>query len=221
MEVVVLEEENGVEHIIDECRENDDCIHLKEDKKGDLHTVEHGKDDNEIQPKEHSESGADGKVEEMHDSDEDVESESFEMLVDGLDSEQRSSSFSDDEPKSEAPLTEAELDELVSEFLEVQSKAVEAQESLAQVERELELAISNEMKIFIEEWEDALDDLETQSAILMLVVIDNLKKLKIFFSYQNANVPNFCCLMCFKDGFADLGALVMLLWLMLDAYDNH
>ncbi|WOL15570.1 protein CHROMATIN REMODELING 20 isoform X1 [Canna indica] len=216
MEVVVLEEENGVEHIIDECRENDDCIHLKEDKKGDLHTVEHGKDDNEIQPKEHSESGADGKVEERRDSDEDVESESFEMLVDGLDSEQRSSSFSDDETKSEAPLTEAELDELVSEFLEVESKAAEAQESLeqeslAQVEREvraelaenlhgdaLELAISNEMKIFIEEWEDALDDLETQSAILLEQLDGAGIELPSLYKWIESQVPGGCCTEAWK-----------------------
>ncbi|KAK9082988.1 hypothetical protein Scep_029459 [Stephania cephalantha] len=84
-----------------------------------------------------------------------------------------------------APLTDQEVEELVSDLLEVESKAAEAQESLekeslARVEAEvraelaeslhaddLDEAVSAEMRTFVEEWEATLDELETESAHLL------------------------------------------------------
>ncbi|KAL2249210.1 UNVERIFIED_CONTAM: Protein CHROMATIN REMODELING 20 [Sesamum indicum] len=83
------------------------------------------------------------------------------------------------------PLTEEEIEVLISELLEVESKAAEAQEALeeeslmkveADVRKELALSLSDnelekavveEMFTFKEEWEVELDELETESAYLL------------------------------------------------------
>ncbi|KAK8940548.1 putative protein phosphatase 2C 33 [Platanthera zijinensis] len=53
----------------------------------------------------------------------------------------------------EVPLTDLEIEELVVEFLEIESK--------------LNFTISTEIQTFREEWEAVLDDLETKSALLL------------------------------------------------------
>ncbi|XP_020547292.1 protein CHROMATIN REMODELING 20-like [Sesamum indicum] len=87
---------------------------------------------------------------------------------------------------SQEPLTEEEIEVLISELLEVESKAAEAQEALeeeslmkveADVRKELALSLSDnelekavveEMFTFKEEWEVELDELETESAYLLV-----------------------------------------------------
>ncbi|KAK6144887.1 hypothetical protein DH2020_021707 [Rehmannia glutinosa] len=89
------------------------------------------------------------------------------------------------ESHTQEPLTEEEIEELIAELLEVESKAAEAQEaleeeSLVKVEadvrkelaqslsgNELEKAVEEEMLVFKEEWEMELDELETESAHLL------------------------------------------------------
>ncbi|CAL9164856.1 protein CHROMATIN REMODELING 20-like isoform X1 [Musa acuminata AAA Group] len=210
VEVVVLEEENEVECIDNKHKEKDDHVHVKENGKGDLHIVKHNKDEGDIGPKECSGSGVDVKVEEKVNNDEDLASDSFEMLVDDSDNEQSSASDYDEKAKNEAPLTDAEVEELVAEFLEIESKAAEAQESLeqeslAQVEREvrselaeslhgdaLELAVSNEMKVLVEEWEDVLDNLETQSALLLEQLDGAGIELPSLYKWIESQVPGGC-----------------------------
>ncbi|KAK4436060.1 protein CHROMATIN REMODELING 20 [Sesamum alatum] len=86
---------------------------------------------------------------------------------------------------SQEPLTEEEIEVLIAELLEVESKAAEAQEaleeeSLMKVEadvrkelalshpdNELEKAVVEEMFAFKEEWEVELDELEIESAYLL------------------------------------------------------
>ncbi|RRT78580.1 hypothetical protein B296_00026867, partial [Ensete ventricosum] len=103
-EVVVLEEENEVECIDNKHKDKDDHVHVKENGKGDLHIVKHNKDEGDIGPKEYSESEVDVKVEEKVNSDEDLASDSFEMLVDDSDNEQSSASDYDEKAKNEQGL---------------------------------------------------------------------------------------------------------------------
>ncbi|XP_042422292.1 protein CHROMATIN REMODELING 20-like isoform X1 [Zingiber officinale] len=209
VEVIIIEE-NDPEDIINEHEEKakDDNIHQGEKGKGGLDAVKHGKDDNSIESKVHIEPEADVIAEDY--SDEDDENVSFEMLLDGSDNEITSASDNDCEPKSEAPLTDAEIEELIAEFLEVESKAAEAQESLeheslANVESEvraelaenlhgdeLELAVSKEMKVLVEMWTDTLDNLETQSAILLEQLDGAGIELPSLYKYIESQVPD-CC----------------------------
>ncbi|KAK6144897.1 hypothetical protein DH2020_021717 [Rehmannia glutinosa] len=98
------------------------------------------------------------------------------------------------ESHTQEPLTEEEIEELIAELLEVESKAAEAQEaleeeSLVKVEadvrkelaqslsgNELEKAVEEEMLVFKEEWEMELDELETESAHLLLFSTEAWKK---------------------------------------------
>ncbi|CAA6655410.1 unnamed protein product [Spirodela intermedia] len=122
--------------------------------------------------------------EEVQEAEEDVESESSDSFIcdseDGLSEDETNDGLT-----SEVPLTDAEVEELITEFLDVESKAAEAQESLekeslAQVEsevkaelsekfqgEELETAVLAEMKIYIEQWKSTLDELETESSLLL------------------------------------------------------
>lgn len=120
----------------------------------------------------------------------DVESASSDSFIDDSDDDGPSVSAEDDGLHLEASLTEEEINELIAELLEVESKAAEAQESLedeslAKVEVEvrqelaqslqeddLERAVADEMATFREEWEAVLDELEKESAQL-----NNLKVL--------------------------------------------
>ncbi|KAH9311732.1 hypothetical protein KI387_026767, partial [Taxus chinensis] len=91
----------------------------------------------------------------------------------------------DSESNLECPPTDAEIEEMIDEFLQLESKAADAQEtleveSLLRVEidvrselsqsltgLDLEVAVENEMKIFREQWESTLDHLEDKSALLL------------------------------------------------------
>lgn len=124
-------------------------------------------------------------MEEKHEDVDDVGSASGDSFIDDSEDDGPSTSGKDDQFHLEEPLTEQEIEDLVAEFLEVESKAAEAQEalekeSLAKVESEvreelaltlngddLETAIANEMATFVEEWEVVLDELEIESAHLL------------------------------------------------------
>nr|XP_007143953.1 hypothetical protein PHAVU_007G116500g [Phaseolus vulgaris]ESW15947.1 hypothetical protein PHAVU_007G116500g [Phaseolus vulgaris] len=116
----------------------------------------------------------------------DIESASSGSFNDDSDDEESVVPEIDDGVNLEEPLTEEEIQDLISELLEVESKAAEAQEaleeeSLSKVEIEvrqelkqnlqaedLETAVADEMAAFKEEWEAVLDDLETESAHLLV-----------------------------------------------------
>ncbi|KAK6288945.1 hypothetical protein POUND7_000486 [Theobroma cacao] len=107
-------------------------------------------------------------------------------------------------------LTEQEMEELISEFLEVESKAAEAQEtlekeSLAKVETEvreelaqtlqgddLDTAVADEMATFIEQWEGVLDELETESAQLLEQLDGAGIELPSLYKWIESQVPNGC-----------------------------
>jgi len=76
-------------------------------------------------------------------TDDDSEADSYEFFLRESDNEQASA--------SEVPLTEEEVEELVYEFLEVESKAAEAQESLEKesmdkIETEVRLELSERLQ---------------------------------------------------------------------------
>ncbi|XP_077250919.1 protein CHROMATIN REMODELING 20-like isoform X3 [Tasmannia lanceolata] len=139
----------------------------------------------------------------------DAESDSNDSFIDDSDDEPSTSEI-DEEPGSEALLTDAEIEEIISEFFEVESKAAEAQESLekeslAQVESlvraelaqtlhgDLELAVSTEMKTFIEDWETTLDDLEAESALLLEQLDGAGIELPSLYKWIESQAPNGCC----------------------------
>lgn len=149
--------------------------------------------------------------------DEDIGSDSSDMMpTDDSDLEDAPASGSDEETKSEVPLTDAEIEELVAEFLEVESKAAEAQESLeeeslARVQSDvreelsdslhgdaLEMAVSTEMKTFKEEWEAMLDDLETQSSFLLEQLDGAGIELPSLYKWIESQAPNGCCTEAWK-----------------------
>lgn len=122
---------------------------------------------------------------EKHEDVEDVGSVSTDSFIDDSEDDGPSTSGQDEQLHLEEPLTEQEIEDLMAEFLEVESKAAEAQEalekeSLSKVENEvreelaltlngddLETAVANEMNILVEEWEGVLDELEIESAQLL------------------------------------------------------
>lgn len=122
---------------------------------------------------------------EKHEDVEDVGSVSTDSFIDDSEDDGPSTSGQDEQLHLEEPLTEQEIEDLMAEFLEVESKAAEAQEalekeSLSKVENEvreelaltlngddLETAVANEMAILVEEWEGVLDELEIESAQLL------------------------------------------------------
>lgn len=156
------------------------------------------------------------KLEGLNGISDDSESDSIAMFSDDLDIEETSSSGNDDESISEAPLTDLEIEELVAEFLETESKAAEAQESLekeslAQVEKEvreelshnlhgdaLDLAVSTEMQTFREEWVAVLDDLETKSALLLEQLDGAGIELPALYRWIESQAPNGCCTEAWK-----------------------
>ncbi|QHO34705.1 protein CHROMATIN REMODELING 20 isoform X1 [Arachis duranensis] len=116
----------------------------------------------------------------------------------------------DDRVNLEEPLTEEEIQDLISELLEVESKAAEAQEaleeeSLAKVESDvrqelqqtlteddLETAVADEMATFKEEWETVLDDLETESANLLEQLDGAGIELPSLYKWIEKEAPNGC-----------------------------
>ncbi|KAK9292419.1 hypothetical protein L1049_020389 [Liquidambar formosana] len=153
---------------------------------------------------------------ENHEEVEDVESASSDSFIDDSDDEEPSKSGQDEEVFLEEPLSEAEIEELITEILEVESKAAEAQESLekeslAKVEIEvreelaqtllgddLEKAVADEMTTFKEEWEALLDDLETESAHLLEQLDGAGIELPTLYKWIESQTPNDCCTEAWK-----------------------
>ncbi|KAJ6877208.1 protein CHROMATIN REMODELING 20-like [Populus alba x Populus x berolinensis] len=114
------------------------------------------------------------------------------------------------------PLTDQEVEELVAEFLEVESKAAEAQEalekeSLAKIESDvreelaqslqgddLEAAVEDEMATFREEWENVLDELETESYHLLEQLDGTGIELPSLYKWIESQAPNSCCTEAWK-----------------------
>ncbi|KAK2968271.1 hypothetical protein RJ640_016203 [Escallonia rubra] len=114
------------------------------------------------------------------------------------------------------PLTDREIEELIAELLEVESKAAEAQEaledeSLAKVEIEvreelaqslsgddLEKAVVAEMAALKEEWEAVLDDHETESAHLLEQLDGAGIELPSLYKWIESEAPNGCCTEAWK-----------------------
>ncbi|KAK4403828.1 protein CHROMATIN REMODELING 20 [Sesamum angolense] len=114
------------------------------------------------------------------------------------------------------PLTEEEIEVLIAELLEVESKAAEAQEaleeeSLMRVEtdvrkelalslsdNELEKAVVEEMFTFKEEWEVELDELETDSAYLLEQLDSAGIELSSLYKWIERQVPSGCCTEAWK-----------------------
>uniref|UniRef100_A0ACD5WXU6 Uncharacterized protein n=5 Tax=Avena sativa TaxID=4498 RepID=A0ACD5WXU6_AVESA len=121
--------------------------------------------------------------EESISTDDDSDSELYDLCLQESDNEQTSES--DAEKNIEVSLPEEEVEQLIAEFHDVESKAAQAQESLekeslekveAEVRLELserlqgdalDLAVSIEMEQFKKEWSTELDDLEICSAVLL------------------------------------------------------
>lgn len=149
-------------------------------------------------------------MEEKHEEVEDVESASSDSFIIDTDDDEPSTSGQDDGLHLEESLTENEIEELISEFLEVESKAAEAQEtlekeSLAKVESEvreelaqtlqgddLETAVADEMATFIEQWEGVLDELESESAQLLEQLDGAGIELPSIYKWIESQVPNGC-----------------------------
>ncbi|KAG8380399.1 hypothetical protein BUALT_Bualt06G0011300 [Buddleja alternifolia] len=114
----------------------------------------------------------------------------------------------EEESHSEEPLTEAEIEELIAELLEVESKAAEAQETLeeeslvkveADVRKELAQSLSEEMATFKEEWESVLDELETESAHLLEQLDGAGIELSSLYKWIEKQAPNGCCTEAWKE----------------------
>ncbi|KAK8712777.1 hypothetical protein V6N13_148005 [Hibiscus sabdariffa] len=155
-------------------------------------------------------------MEEKQNELEDVDRASSDSFFVDSDGDEPSTSGQDDGLRFEEPLTEKEIEELVSEFLEVESKAAEAQEtlekeSLAKVESEvreelaqalqgddLETAVADEMATFIEQWEGVLDELETESAQLLEQLDGAGIELPSLYKWIENQAPNGCCTEAWK-----------------------
>ncbi|KAI4350074.1 hypothetical protein L6164_010597 [Bauhinia variegata] len=154
----------------------------------------------------------DGKTEEV----EDVESVSDGSLIDDSEDDGSLTSEIDDRLRLEESLTEEEIEDLIAELIEVESKAAEAQEaleeeSLAKVESDvrqelektlqgddLETAIAEEMTTFKEEWEAVLDDLEVESANLLEQLDGACIELPSLYKWIERQAPNGCCTEAWK-----------------------
>ncbi|GMI79137.1 hypothetical protein like AT1G08600 [Hibiscus trionum] len=155
-------------------------------------------------------------MDEKHNEVDDVDRASSDSFFNDSDDDEPSTSGQDDGVRFEEPLTEKEIEELVSEFLEVESKAAEAQEtlekeSLAKVESEvrkelaqtlqgddLETAVADEMTTFIEQWEVVLDELETESAQLLEQLDGAGIELPSLYKWIESQAPNGCCTEAWK-----------------------
>ncbi|KAK9919403.1 hypothetical protein M0R45_027997 [Rubus argutus] len=159
-------------------------------------------------------------MEESHDMVEDIESGSSDSgsdsFIDDSEVDEVSISGQDDGLHLEEPLSDKEIEELIAEFLEVESKAAEAQEalekeSLAKVESEvreelaqtlhgndLETALADEMATLIEYWKSELDELETESAHLLEQLDGAGIELPSLYRWIESQAPNGCCTEAWK-----------------------
>ncbi|XP_017222629.1 protein CHROMATIN REMODELING 20 [Daucus carota subsp. sativus] len=146
------------------------------------------------------------------DKPEELESGSFIDDDDYSDDDDQVSQSDDDDVnlKHQEPLTEEEIEELIGELLEVESKAAEAQESLedetlAKVEAEvreelkqsykgdeLEKAVRDEIEALKGEWETVLDDLETDSAHLLEQLEGAGIELPSLYKWIESQAPSSC-----------------------------
>ncbi|KAF3452373.1 hypothetical protein FNV43_RR02806 [Rhamnella rubrinervis] len=143
-------------------------------------------------------------MEENHEEMEDVGDASSDSFIDDSEDDGPSTSGQDER------LGDEEIEELIAEFLEVESKAAEAQEalekeSLAKVESEvreelaanlqgdeLETAVADEMATLVEEWEAVLDKLETESAHLLEQLDGAGIELPSLYKWIESQAPNGC-----------------------------
>lgn len=149
---------------------------------------------------------------------EDLGSTSGDSFINDSDNDEPSTSGQDDEIHLEqVPLTDEDIERLISELLTVESKAAEAQEaledeSLAKVEVEvrdelaqslegeaLENAVADEMLALREKWEDELDDLETESAHLLEQLDGAGIELPSLYKWIESQAPNGCCTEAWKN----------------------
>ncbi|GFS30185.1 P-loop containing nucleoside triphosphate hydrolases superfamily protein [Actinidia rufa] len=153
-------------------------------------------------------------MEEKHEELDDVESATSDSFIDDSDDDGPSISGENDGLHLEASeytcLTEEEIDELIAELLEVESKAAEAQESLedeslVKLEEEvrqelaqslhgedLEKAVTDEMTTFREEWETVLDELEKESADLLEQLDGAGVELPSLYKWIESQAPDGC-----------------------------
>ncbi|KAG2693959.1 hypothetical protein I3760_08G119200 [Carya illinoinensis] len=147
---------------------------------------------------------------------EDAKSISSDSFIDDSEGDEPSTSGKEEGLHFEESLTEEEIEELIAEFVEVESKAAEAQEalekeSLAKVESEvreelaqtlngdeLETAVANEMTTLIEEWEAVLDELETEGAHLLEQLDGAGIELPSLYKWIESQAPNGCCTEAWK-----------------------
>ncbi|GFP87990.1 protein chromatin remodeling 20 [Phtheirospermum japonicum] len=136
---------------------------------------------------------------------------------DSLENKDEEEDQNEEESHNEEPLTEEEIEELIAELLEVESKAAEAQEaleeeSLLKVEAdvrkelahsfsgdELDKAVAEEMETLKEEWEVTLDELETESAHLLEQLDGAGVELSSLYKWIEKQVPNGCCTEAWKN----------------------
>ncbi|KAK3043158.1 hypothetical protein RJ639_000047 [Escallonia herrerae] len=158
-------------------------------------------------------------MDENNEASEELESVSSDSFIDDSDENELLTSGQEDGLLLEArnePLTEREIEELIAELLEVESKAAEAQEaledeSLAKVEVEvreelaqslsgddLEKAVAAEMAALKEEWEAVLDDHETESAHLLEQLDGAGIELPSLYKWIESEAPNVCCTEAWK-----------------------
>ncbi|CAM8950311.1 unnamed protein product [Rhodiola kirilowii] len=147
---------------------------------------------------------------------EDSQSSSSDSFINDSGDEDPSIPERDETLNLEEPMTEEEVEELISDFLEVEGKAAEAQEtleeeSLAKVESdvreelaqtlsgyELEKAVEMEMKTFREEWENVLDELESESSHLLEQLDGAGIELPKLYKWIESQAPNGCCTEAWK-----------------------
>lgn len=153
-------------------------------------------------------------MEKKGDEVEDIEISSSDSFIDSDDDE--SAASEQDVNLRPEPLTEQEIEELVNEYIEVESKAAEAQEalekeSLARLEDEvraelsqtydgddLEKAVADELDTYREEWEAQLDELETESVHLLEQLDGAGVELPSLFKWIESQAPNSCCTEAWK-----------------------
>ncbi|XAR65788.1 DNA helicase [Bertholletia excelsa] len=149
-------------------------------------------------------------MDERHEEVDDEGGASSDSFTEESDADDPLLSSEDNELNFETCLTEEEIDELIAELLDVESKAAEAQESLedeslARVELEvrkelaesyngedLEKAVVDEMETFKEEWEAVLDELEIESAHLLEQLEGAGVELPSLYKWIERQAPNGC-----------------------------
>ncbi|EYU39522.1 hypothetical protein MIMGU_mgv1a008888mg [Erythranthe guttata] len=153
---------------------------------------------------------------EMEKPEEEIELVQNDSSDDSMEDDNEEEEEDEEASHSEEPLTEEEIEGLIAELLEVESKAAEAQEaleeeSLSKVEGdvrkelsqslssdELDKAVAEEMAAFKEEWEVALDELETESAHLLEQLDGADIDLSSLYKWIERQAPNGCCTEAWK-----------------------